>query len=60
MNVTHTDCLTTTNDIGRHVVHNICTGATIDIPWGTADWLIAILAAGACVTGMVCLYKGYC
>jgi len=37
MNVTYADCLITTKDIGRHVVHNICTSATIDIPLGMAD-----------------------
>lgn len=42
VNVTHADCLRTTTDIGRQVVHNICNGTVSEVPWGSADWALGL------------------
>lgn len=38
LNLNSADCLQTVNDIGVSHIHNICTGAVIDVPWGSLDW----------------------
>lgn len=38
-NVAH--CLQSANYVGYTRVHNICTGAVTDVPWGNGDWIMA-------------------
>jgi hypothetical protein len=35
----HSDCLRAQENIGETVIHNICTGATHIVPWGSMEWL---------------------
>ena len=41
INLNAAQCITTQANIGSTVYHNICTGATQNVPWGSADWLVA-------------------
>jgi len=54
INLTHADCLKSMSDFGMTRVHNICTGAITEVPWGTADWTLVIafcaVAAGVALT----------
>lgn len=34
-----TACIRSQSNIGETITHNICTGATAVVPWGSADWL---------------------
>jgi len=36
-------CLKSTTRFGETVYHNICTGGTNIIPWGSADWALVII-----------------
>jgi hypothetical protein len=40
INLNAADCLRSVSDIGSTHVHNICTGAITDVPWGSADWVL--------------------
>ena len=37
------DCLKTVSDFGQNKIINICTGEVNIIPWGSVDWLLAII-----------------
>lgn len=46
-------CLRSQSDFGGTTIHNLCSGATTYVPWGSADWalaagLIALCAAFTC------------
>ena len=41
INLNSAECITTQANIGSTVYHNICTGATQTVNWGSADWLAA-------------------
>lgn len=43
MNLNHADCLRSVSDFGSTTVHNICSGATHTVPWGSADWAFALV-----------------
>lgn len=43
VNLNAADCLRSVSDIGMNHVHNICTGTITDVPWGQADWLLAVI-----------------
>lgn len=45
VNLNASDCLRSVSDIGSTHVHNICTGTITDVPWGSADWMFAIVFA---------------
>lgn len=32
-------CIQMQSNIGETIAHNICTGTTAAVPWGSADWL---------------------
>ena len=42
VNLNHANCLRSVSDFGKTTVHNICNGATSEVPWGSADWTLAI------------------
>ena len=52
VNFNHADCLRTVADFGKNTVHNICNGNLTEVPWGSADWALAVflLALGASFT----------
>lgn len=43
VNLNAADCLRSVSDIWSTHVHNICTGTIADVPWGSADWVLAIV-----------------
>lgn len=46
LNINSAECITPQSNIGETVYHNICSGVTHVVPWGTADWLAyALLGA---------------
>lgn len=47
-----TACIVAQSDIGQTITHNICTGATAVVPWGSADWL------GFCALAGIGLFLG--
>lgn len=51
LNLNHADCLRSVSDFGKTTVHNICTGTTSEVPWGSLDWtvIVTVLFAGAAV-----------
>jgi len=53
MNVAHTDCLRTANEIGQHVVHDLCTDAPIELQWDTVNRLCALSSSGICIVGII-------
>lgn len=53
LETTQADCLRSINNIGNNVVHNICSGEQVTIPWGSADWLGAIALSGVAVIVLV-------
>ncbi len=50
-------CLKSANHLGFTRIHNICTGATVDMPWGSADWLGAVFLSGL-LLGMAAMCVG--
>jgi len=42
VNVNSAECLKTATNIGYDTVHNICSGAATNVPWGAGDWVGAI------------------
>ncbi len=46
LNLNSADCLKTVRDIGVNHIHNICTGAVTDVPWGSLDWFVIIILGG--------------
>jgi len=44
------ECLQKTNHWGLTIVQNICNGKSFDVPWGSWDFVLALLAvAGLCL-----------
>ena len=41
INLNAAECIRSQENIGNTVYHNICTGATQTVNWGSADWLAA-------------------
>lgn len=39
LNLNIAECLIPTRDIGGTIVHNICSGSSSAVPWGSAEWL---------------------
>lgn len=37
------ECLKTISNIGSTVHQNVCNGASATVPWGSLDWILAIL-----------------
>lgn len=54
VNLNHANCIQTVSDFGMTTVHNICTGAVSEVPWGSADWVAAfgIIAVGIILIGL--------
>jgi hypothetical protein len=42
INLNHADCLRSVTDFGKTTVHNICNGSVNEVPWGSADWALAL------------------
>lgn len=40
------ECVKATSKFGETIYHNICTGGTSVVPWGNADWALAIVVGG--------------
>lgn len=38
-------CLKSISHIGSTTYMNVCNGATYSVPWGGADWILAVLGA---------------
>jgi hypothetical protein len=53
LETTQANCLRTVRNIGSNVVHNICSGEQVAIPWGSADWIGAIAMSGVAVLVLV-------
>jgi hypothetical protein len=51
INLNQADCLRSVSDFGTTTVHNICNGSINEVPWGSADWVLAsvLLVIGAMV-----------
>lgn len=39
INANVAQCLNSAMHLGFTRVHNICSGTTYDVPWGTVDWI---------------------
>lgn len=46
INANVAECLKTMSHFGFSRVHNICTGAVIDVPWGIGDWIMGAFFSG--------------
>lgn len=46
-------CLKKISNIGSTVYRNSCTGQDVVIPWGSVDWLGAVLISGLTLTVIV-------
>ena len=46
INATIAHCMKSVHDFSVTHVHNICTGAITDVPWGMVDWFAIIGATG--------------
>lgn len=46
LNLNHANCLQSATDFGKTTVHNICNGAISEVPWGSADWAVALGLVG--------------
>ncbi|WP_273785657.1 hypothetical protein [Brucella intermedia] len=57
LNITASKCLNYVNSIGYQEVHNICDGTIKRIPWGGADWLLA-LGIGAFFIVIIVIFAG--
>lgn len=55
LNINAAECITTQSNIGETVYHNICSGATHVVPWGSADWFSAAFL-GALILFMVLVF----
>jgi hypothetical protein len=42
-NVNLSKCIQDVTDFGVTHVHNICSGTVTDLPWGSADWCLALV-----------------
>jgi hypothetical protein len=51
------DCLKEIDNIGHTVYQNICTGQQVGVPWGAADWLIALVLASLITAAVVGIVK---
>jgi hypothetical protein len=40
-------CIVRQTDFGGTTIHNICTGATTVVPWGSFDWTMALFFGAA-------------
>ena len=45
INLAHSDCLYSQTNWGETIVHNICTGAETAVPWGSIDYMFALVIA---------------
>ncbi len=50
LNAAH--CIQSSNHIGYTKFYNICTKAITDVPWGSADWTLAVF----CVSMVVLIF----
>lgn len=57
VNLNAANCLKSVSDFGVEHVHNICTGTITDVPWGSADWLIACVV-GLFFVGVASIFLG--
>ena len=39
INLNAAECIRTQENIGNTAYHNICSGVTQIVPWGSADWV---------------------
>jgi hypothetical protein len=46
VNANIAECLKTATHLGFNRVHNVCTGAQTDVPWGGIDWLLFLGVSG--------------
>lgn len=54
INLNSAQCIKTISYFGHDVYRNICANTAVDVPWGTADWGLAIFSiiAAVVVIGM--------
>ena len=54
-NIEFSQCVKSATHFGKTVYHNICTGATHDVPWGSVDWVNWVIGGGvlAVVVGLM-------
>ena len=45
-NINFAKCLKDSTDFGATHVHNVCTGTIQHVPWGSADWALAVGLGG--------------
>ena len=52
-NLSH--CIQHANSVGSTTYYNICSHTTTIVPWGSADWLSAVLLGGLvlCMAGVI-------
>lgn len=46
VNVNAAECIRSATHIGFERIHNICSGAVVDVPWGAGDWVGAAAVSG--------------
>jgi hypothetical protein len=48
-------CIVKANNIGSTAVHNICSGTSSVVPWGSADWVAVLGLSGLIATCLLAL-----
>lgn len=46
INLNQAECLKPINNFGNTVYQNVCNGTYTQVPWGSGDWLTALLIVG--------------
>lgn len=54
INLNASHCIQKAGNIGSNLFTNICSGKTTVVPWGSADWLGAIVIGGLMLS-LTCL-----
>lgn len=57
VNLNAAQCIKEVDHLGYTSVHNICTGAVVDLPWGVDGWMAAV-AISLLVIGMALVVFG--
>lgn len=45
-NLNQAECIKSWTDFGMDHYQNICSGKVWDVPWGSADWALALFVCG--------------
>lgn len=53
INTWQSECTKTSYPLGYEKIHNICTGETVQIPWGAPEWMMFMGAATAAIVFIV-------